>query len=403
LGSILKRPNREPIMRKIRSYVVPLLISLLVAAGCASKEKFSIEGTRERADRAFDDLRAEERGRDAVRPSTESDTVQREAVQVTKGKRPDWIDGESAQYPISRYLTGVGYGPDRKSSEDNARAEIAKIFFSKVESRTRSYQEYLQTASKGRSRREEASSIDEITKVSTQKVLSGVRISHVYQESGPEPLFYALAVLDRDQSTKILRDKIQQLDQDIRGLINRAEAEGDMLAKIKYLKQSMQKHILREAYDAELRIVSPSGSGMSLPIQFTEIKSGLEAILLRDFLIGVSVTGSRAGEIQDALVQGLNQQGFSIGEDLSRANVLVRGTVEIKALDRGTAEWKYVRWRTHFDLVDNAGGSVFGSVDKTGREGHLSIPQAENRAVRKIRKALTTEIAEEMRRYIFSQ
>ena len=83
--------------------------------------------------------------------------------------------------------------------------------------------------------------------------------------------------------------------------------------------------------------------------------------------------------------------------------MLVRGTVEIKALDRGTAEWKYVRWRTHFDLVDNAGGSVFGSVDKTGREGHLSIPQAENRAVRKIRKALTTEIVEEMRRYIFSQ
>ena len=389
--------------KKVRYYLLALLILALAVAGCASKERISTEGIRERANRAFEDLRSEERGRDIVRPSTESDTVQAEAVQVMEGERPDWVDGESSQYPSPEYLIGVGYGPDRKSSEDKARAEIAKIFFSKVESRTRSYQEYLQTTSKGRSRIEEGASIEEITNVSTQKVLSGVRISHVYQEAGPEPTFYALAVVDRDQSAKILRDRIQQLDQDIQGLLIRAEDEQVVLAKIKYLRQSLQIHVLREAYDAELRIVSPSGSGISSPIHFTEIKRRLESILLRDFLIGVSVTGSRAGEIQDALVQGLNEQGFSIAEDSSRANVLVRGTVEMKALDRGTAEWKYVRWRTRFDLVDNVGGSVFGSVDKTGREGHLSIPQAENRAVRKIRKALTTEIAEEMRRYIFSQ
>jgi hypothetical protein len=390
-------------MKKIGQYVFPFLILLLMTAGCASKEKVSTEGIRERADRAFDELRAEEGKGDVIRPSAQSDKQGREAVQVTKGKRPDWVDGDSIQYPSSQYLTGVGYGPDRKSSEDKARAEIAKIFFSKIDSRTRSYQEYLQTTSKGKSRIEETSSIEEITKVSTQKVLSGVRISHVYQEAGPEPLFYSLAVLDRDQSTKILRDKIQQLDQDIKELLIRAEGEEDTLAKVKYLKQSMQKHILREAYDAELRIVSPSGTGISSPIHFAEIKSGLESILLRDFLIGVSVKGSRAEEIQEALVQGLNQQGFSIGEDLGRVNVLVRGSVEIKAVERGTPEWKYVQWRAHFDLVDKGGGSVFGSVNKTGREGHLSLSQAQDRAVRKIRKALTTKIAEEMRQYIFSQ
>ncbi len=395
-------------MRGIRQYLLLVLILPLVMIGCASKQEIPAEAIRERADRAFDDLRAEETGgkappRERKKPSVQSDRKKREAVRVTKGKKPDWIDGESIQYPSSRYLTGVGYDPDRKSSEDKARAEIAKIFFSKIDSRTRSYQDYLQITSKGKSKTRETFSIEEITKVSTQKVLSGVRISSVYQDTGSEPIFYALAVLDRDQSAKILRDKIQQLDQDIKGLLTRAKGEGDMLAKVKYLKQSIQKHILREAYDAELRIVSPSGGGISSPIHFTEIKSRLESILLRDFLIGVSVKGSRAVEIQEALVQGLNQQGFSIGEDLNRAKVLIRGAVEIKALDRGSPEWKYVQWRAHFDLVDKVGGSVFGSVSKTGREGHRNLPQAENRAVRKIRKALTTEISEEMRQYIFSQ
>jgi len=80
-----------------------------------------------------------------------TDKEQRDTVQVKQVKRPDWVDGDSIQYPSSQYLTGVGYGPDRKSAEDKARAEIAKIFFNKIDPRTSSYQEYLQTTSKGKS------------------------------------------------------------------------------------------------------------------------------------------------------------------------------------------------------------------------------------------------------------
>jgi len=136
---------------------------------------------------------------------------------------------------------------------------------------------------------------------------------------------------------------------------------------------------------------------------YAEIKGQLDAILLKEFTIGVSVSGSRANEVQDALVQGLTQEGFSISEDASGANVFIKGAVEIRPIDRGAAQWKYVRWRAHFDMVDKAGGSVFGSITKTGREGHLNLQQAEDRAVREIRNTLTTEMAGEVKRYIFSQ
>ena len=389
-----------------------LLIALFMMTGCATKQRVPSDEIRGRADRAFDDLRAEETGDKAaprereeerVRPSTPAGEEQADTVRLQEGKRPEWVNGESIQYPSSRYLTGVGFDADRKFAEDKARAEISKIFLSKIDSKTRSYEEYLQTTSKGKAKTEQAISIEEITKVSTQKVLSGVRIASVYKETGQQPLFYALAVLDRGQSARILTDKIHALDREIEDLVRKSEAEGDMLVTIKYLTQSIEKHILREAYDAELRIVSNSGTGIYPPTHFAKISGKLESMLLRDFLIGVSVKGSRADEIQDALLQGLNQQGFAISEDLNRAQVLVRGTVEIKALDRGTSEWKYVRWRTHFDMVDKKGGAVFGSVNKAGREGHLNLPQAENRAVRKIQKALTTEIAQKMKGYIFSQ
>jgi hypothetical protein len=383
-----------------------------MAAGCAAeKQEIPTEEIRGRAGRAFDDVHKEETGErgvpeggtSSIRPLEKPQQEKGSAVQVTKSTRPEWVDGESIQYPSSQYLTGVGYDADRKTSEDKARAEIAKIFVSEIRSRTKSYQDYLQITSSGTSEKEETFSIQEITDVSTNKVLSGVRIAQVYREPGPRNLYYALAVLDRDQSGTILRERILKLDSEIEVLLETARGEHDLLTKIKHLKQSIGKHAMREAYNTELRIVSQAGKGISSAIDFTEIKSELEAILLRDFLIGVSVTGNRADEIQDALVQGLNQEGFSISEDLTAAHVLIRGAIELRPLGRGGGEWKYVRWQAHFDMVDKGGGSVFGSVTKTGREGHLSLQQAENRAVREIRGTLITEIAGEMRKYIFSQ
>ncbi len=396
----------------MRNCFFVLLIGLFAMSGCATEQRVPSDEIRERADRAFEDLRAEETGgkpaprereEERARPSAPAVEKQGDTVRVQKGKRPEWVDGESIQYPSSQYLTGVGFDADRTSAEDKARSEISKIFMSKIDSKTRSYEEYLQTTSKGKAKTEQAISIEEITKVSTQKVLSGVRIASVYKETGEQPLFYALAVLDRGQSARILTDKINALDREIQDLVSRSEAQGDMLVTIKYLTQAIEKHILREAYDAELRIVSDSGRGIYPPIHFAKITHKLESMLLRDFLIGVSVKGNRADEVKDALLQGLNQQGFAISEDLNRAQVLVRGTVEIKPLERGASEWKYVQWRTHFDMVDKKGGAVFGSVNQAGREGHLNLPQAENRAVRKIQKALTTEIAQKMKGYIFSQ
>ena len=386
------------------------LLSLMIAGCAAQQPRIPAEEIRGRANRAFDELKAEEARHGAVPRETKregvkgsSDTKPKGIVKVTQGKKPDWVNGESAQYPSSEYLIGVGYGSDRRSAEDNARSEIAKIFYSKVDSETRIYQEYLQTTSKGRSVQTESLDIEQITEVSTQKVLSGVRISQVYQEIKPDPIFYALAVLDRHQSTARLQHKIHELDRGIQRLLTNAAGEEDVIMKIRYLKESVHKHILREAYNAELRIVSQSGRGIPSPIHFTQIKSQLNALLLKDFLVGLSIKGMRAEEIRESLVQGLNQQGFCVSEDLSRANVVVRATIEIKPLDRGRSEWKYVQWRTHLDLADQRGGVVFGSVDETGREGHTSLFGAEERALRKIRKALATNIAREMTQSIFSR
>ncbi len=387
-------------------------LSLFIPSGCSTPQSsIPQDEIRTRADQSFEGLNAEEnpslrrtyppkQNRETITPSTVAES---KAVRVTKGRRPDWIDGESLYYPSNMYLTGVGYAPDRQSAEDKARAEIAKIFYSEINSKNLTYQEYVQTIS-GRSKNTSNNiAIEDLTEVSTQKVLSGVQIVQAYQQTEPEALFYALAVLDRNQSKAILQHKIRELDQDIQILLDRTQRETDKLSKMRDLKACIEKYILRDAYDTELRIVNPSGQGVSSQVSFTEMKEQLTAALLRDFFIAVSVQGSRAVEIRQALVEALNQKGFSVANDIDRASVLARGTIQINPIEQAGSEWKFVRWKAYFDLVDRQGGAVFGSVKKTGKEGHLTLPQAEERAVRKIQKALTADIAEDMTSYIFSQ
>ena len=395
------------------SLIIFIAIPLILFAGCASSQTdIPQERIRANADQAFEDLSAEENpsGPKATRQSSGREkktrqiaSAQTPAVKVTKGKRPDWIDGQSQYYPSSMYLTGVGYAPDRQSAEDRARAEISKIFHSKIDARTRTYQEYLQTVSGSKTKTTDNVAIEDITRVSTQKVLSGVRIVQVYKQRKPQPLFYALAVLDRSQAKEILQGKIRELDQNINRLVSLSRQETDKLSRIKYLKASVEEYILRDAYNTELRIVNPSGQGIPSAVSFTDLKRQLSDTLLRDFFIAVSVKGSRAIEIRQALIEALNQKGFSVLDDLGRASVLARGTVEINPIKQESSEWKFVRWKAYFDLVDQQGGAVFGSVKKTGREGHLTVSQAEERAVRKMRKLLAAEIAQDMTKFIFTQ
>jgi hypothetical protein len=393
-------------------FILIFTLPLLMSTGCATPQPgIPQEEIRARADRAFDDLEAEEnpslsktfpekQDRKIVAPST---VVDSKSVKVTKGRRPDWINAESRHYPSAMYLTGVGYAPDRQSSEDKARAEIAKIFYSEIDSKSRTYQEYIHTISGRKSKTTDSIAIEDITEVSTQKLLSGVRIVQVYQQTQPETLFYALAVLDRDQSKTILQFKIKELDRDIQKLLTQAQRENDKLSKMRDLKACIGKYILRDAYNTELRIINPSGHGIPSQVSFAEMKKQLTAALLRDFFMAVFVKGSRSAEIRQALVEALNQKGFSVSDDIDRASVLARGTVQINPIEQSGSDWQFVRWKAYFDLVDQQGGAIFGSVKKTGKEGHLTLLQAEERAVRKIQRILAADIAEDMTNYIFSQ
>jgi hypothetical protein len=401
--------------RMILTGCLLILGSILAACKTAppvvAKDKTSAKDHVDAADQAFRQLEHPEQedpgpkaasgGTSSQKPSASNSGKDAPAV-LTTGQRADWVDGSSPKYPPGRYLTGVGMAGDRQKAEDNARAEIAKVFYSHIDASTKVSQEYLQSVSGTTTHESGRTSVQDILKVSTHKVLSGVRIAEIYREPKPPQAFYALAVLDREQSMAILRDKIKALDQDMQTRLDRAKGQNDQLLKVKELKAALETHLLRQAHDAELTIVNPQGKGLVPPVAFAQIKNRLTDILAREFRIRLAVTGDRAQDLQQALADALTKEGFSLSEANEKANVLVKGSIQIQALEQTTDQWKYVRWKTAFDLVDLKADSVFGSISDTGREGHLSLAQAKDRALLKMKKDLLPRVSQEIARYIFN-
>ena len=336
-------------------------------------------------------------------PPTGDHAAKTEAVIIRKGERPAWIDGTGRHYPSQKYLRGVGYDADRQTAEDKARSELAKIFYSQIESQNRTYQSYLQTDTGGKLKTTQQIDIQDITRVSTRKVLSGVRIAEIYKQTRPQEIFFALAVLDRMRSERILRTKILDLDARIREFLDDAQNQADALRRIKSLSLGLEKLILRDTYNTELRIVSPAGQGIASVVSISEVRGDLIDLLLNEFQIGLAIEGDRERQIRQILGEALNRQGFSVTEDKQNAGVVIRGRMEFKRFEPQDSDWKYVRWKVFFDMVDRQSGVIFGSVSKNGKEGHLSFPQAEERALEKIRRLIGSDIARDLKSYILIQ
>lgn len=298
----------------------------------------------------------------------------------------DW----ERMYPDRSYLTGTGGGDDPETAEDRARAEIAKIFSSKIDW---SHQIYDSSAT--------GVDVSEILNVSSNMVMSGIRIAENWYDINYAPPYMALAVLDRQQSAEILSAQITQMDRRIRGFLDIAGKQTALLPRIRYLHAVLSDWALRQVYDQQLRIVNASGRGIAAALDSAGIIERL-GMALGEYLIVVTVDGAGSDELSGMIGEELAKKGFSVTEDPAAAHAEIRGTCEISPLPAtDVVDWKFVRWHVMFMIVDRDSGSIIGSVSETGKEAHLTTLMAEKRALLDIEKKAVPKIADQLSAFVF--
>ena len=117
----------------------------------------------------------------------------------SRANGPSWIQGASPEYPPEHYLTGVGQAESRTVAGERAYGAVAKIFKAEITAQSQDWESYLVMEKRGQTNTERHLTLDQITKVSTDKVIENVKLLDTWVDSRTGQ-HYALAGLqDVDQ------------------------------------------------------------------------------------------------------------------------------------------------------------------------------------------------------------
>ncbi len=323
-----------------------------------------------------------------------------------KGK-PGWVDGRSADYPSSQYLTGVGQADTRSNAEDQAYAAVARIFKAEVAAQAKDWESYWVVENHGVSNAERRLTIDNVTKVSTDKVLENVRIADVWYDSESRA-YYALSVMNRPQAEASLMEKVAALDRTIDTDVTESRQAIDKLAKVRALRRAGRNLVLREVYNTDLRVIRPSGQGTPSAYQVNELSGELEQFLATNLVLAVQVSGDHAEPVGRALAEGLIREGLRVttkmeGEEAGSPELIVRGTVRLFPIDVRDPHFKYVRWCSDFEVVEPGTRRVVGATAHGGREGHLTEREATAKTLRVMQQELSSDVAKAIAAHIFGE
>lgn len=324
--------------------------------------------------------------------------------------KPEWIDGGSAAYPSNQYLLGVGQADDRAVAEDQAYAALSRIFKAEVSAQAKDWESYLVIEQRGQSREERRLTLDSLTRVSTDKVLENVRIVDRWYDS-KKRLHYALAGMHRPQAESAFMERMTELDRSIQEQIDTSHRATDKLTKVRELRRASRNLVLRETYNADLRVIRPSGQGTAAAYRVSELTHELEQFLATNLVTAVGVTGDHAEPVQGALTEGLLREGLQVASRSAGAGggggpvpeLMVQGVVRVFPIDVRDPHFKYVRWCSDFEVIDLASQRVIGVLSQGGKEGHLTEREATAKVVRVMQQEFSSHVASAIAAHVYGE
>jgi hypothetical protein len=329
------------------------------------------------------------------------------------GRAPAWVEGTSPEFPADQYLVGMGQADSRTAAEQRAYAAVAKIFKVQVTAQSQDWETFLQFERRGTVNTERRLTLDHVTRVTTDKVLENVRILDAWADGGTGQ-HYALAGMNRAQAGVALEERIADLDGKVETELREFRQAPDTLTRLRNLRRAVKDLVLREAYNADLRVIRTSGRGRDAAYRVAELTAQLEQFLAANLVIEIEVTGEQAEPVRRAVMEGLIREGLPVsgrpaepdrgpksGEPF--VTLLVKGTVRLRPSNVPDPRFKYIRWCSDFVIMEATTQRVVGAVSRTGREGHLSESEAMTKAIRVMQQELTSELARNLAGYVYGE
>lgn len=330
--------------------------------------------------------------------SNTSVSAEKKVTKVQAAKEPEWVSNPRAAYPEAQYVSAVGYGADRESAEKNALGALIAVFGQTVKGETTVSSRYSEAIESGAIAITEGSDVDRAVKTSFDlDTVVGAEIKATWDDG--DKTIYALAVMERSRAAMLYSNLLQTNEETIAKLVAVPDAERNTLDA--YARYDLAAEIgdMNARFLNVLSVVNPAAAAAKAGTVTKGDTIRLECLRIAQSIpIAVTVANDRDGRIKAALSQAISSSGFKTGGTGSRYTL--DGTLTLSEVVLKNNENKFVRYIVDAKLTDNATGAILMPYNAQGREGHATVPEAENRALRAAEKKIADDFGKSFSGYL---
>ncbi|MDR0997663.1 MAG: LPP20 family lipoprotein, partial [Treponema sp.] len=377
-------------MFKITVPVISAAI-LLLGIGCAGSPAVRGNGNAGQSsaaeqaavDAASAAVAAMQNGGRAAGPSTANPISAGEASGDQNRSQPVWVSSPDAvysRYDRNVYIAQVGNGADRSLAEKDALARLSAYFRQNIQGEETSSTRYQEAMRNGvvESYSENTTLTNTVRTSLELDTLVGAEIGDYWFDG--RSVHYAVALMEKAKASVVYADMIEANRELIKGLT--AMTDKEKYSMDGYARYRLAANIadVNSIYGNVLSLAGTGGTGIA-PDKLEKGDSfRLEAAnITKNIPIGVQVANDRSNRIASAFSQALGRAGFRTGTRNSPYVLDVK--ISFAPVDLPNQQNKFVRYVVDANLTATATGVILLPYNINGREGHLNIPEAENRAV----------------------
>lgn len=319
----------------------------------------------------------------------------------TSNTIPNWVEYPGNEFSEAKYLMAVGSGNTFEEARRNAFSSLSAIFRSEIKSTSEVISEFTQTSTAN----------NELYSSGTTQLLNNVKIGTnqelmnteiLKSEVGGNGTYYALAGMDRMESSSIYTQEIDNNQDKVEKLLSRTEESSDVLSDLSTLKQALVLAKVNENLAQQLNIIN-SGMADTKSAAMT-VASIQEKFDDTKKLALVDLSSNHSNQtVNSAITETFQNEGFSFTDDEN--NSIIKLNVDYRSqkaeLNRDDAE--FVNWELIIEMIDLKSNRSFKTFSANGRDGALSFDDAKKRAAFSAKKAIETDFRKFLQQQLLAQ
>lgn len=310
---------------------------------------------------------------------------------------PDWVLEPSSEYSEQQYLMAVGSGNSLNEARSDALSSLSQIFQVDVDAQENLYTETIDRTINNEMYSENTSELLNNIRLGTNQELMNTSI--LDSEIDANGTYYALAGMDRAESSQIYQQEISNNNRRISELDMNAESEDNTIQKLLLLTQAKSFAAANVVLTKQLNIIrGGAGSGGSATETHTQIQEKVRNVQQQ---ANVIINTENATEIVRSSVSSVLQNaGFNITESSQNAVLSVSIKYQTQRADMNRDDAEFAKWELVIDLTDLESERSFQTYMVEGRDGAPSyndaLKRADYTARNKIEKDFTAFLNKEL-------